>query len=214
MPQHFCPWEISTLYYDGCCSHVAIAEGVAGQKDAGVHVVARQAIARPVVAKEVVRLTAEQLEANDAERKLRISEQRKAVYYGAKHSDFAAWKATRRRYESKRDHDEKLASAKKTAAKAKAERRYACDTCGLAFEATSNLTAHYLTKRHVDKVRGIAPKIAKTPEYATWAQANIAAKKHYCSVCDHVTSTKQKLEIHCTSQRHKKRAAEALESSS
>jgi hypothetical protein len=95
----------------------------------------------------------------------------------------------------------------------KAVRRYECKTCGLAFEAQSNLDMHNLTKKHVDKVRGIAPKVAKNPEYATWANANIAAKKHYCKPCDFTTSTAQKLESHKRSQRHKKRVAEAAGSS-
>ena len=102
---------------------------------------------------------------------------------------------------------------KELAATHKAIRRYECSTCGLAFEGQSNLTAHYLTKRHVDKVRGIAPKVTKTPEYTIWAQKNIDEKKHYCEPCDYATSTSQKLNVHLTSQRHKKRAAEAAGSS-
>jgi hypothetical protein len=92
--------------------------------------------------------------------------------------------------------------------------RYECKTCGLAFEEQARLTEHYLTKRHVDKVRGITPKVAKTPGYAIWAQKNIDEKKHYCKPCDVATSTAQNLESHKRSQKHKKRAAEALESSS
>ena len=53
MPQHLCPWEIDALDYDGCCSHAATAEQVAGENTLG--------------------LTAEQLEAKDAEMKQRVS---------------------------------------------------------------------------------------------------------------------------------------------
>jgi hypothetical protein len=97
----------------------------------------------------------------------------------------------------------------------KALRRYECKTCDLASEESSLLNMHNLTKKHVDKVRGIAPKVAKKPEYAIWAQKNIDEKKHYCEPCDYATSTAKKLEIHESSQKHKtkKRAAEAAGSS-
>jgi hypothetical protein len=194
MPQHLCPWEIASTDYDGCCSHVAIGEGVAGQ--------------------DTQHLTAEELEAKHAAALQRASEQKKANYYGAKNSNFAEWKATRRRYEAKRDLVEKRASGSASKRKAKAEGRFKCTTCGLPFESSTNLNEHYLTKRHIDKVKGIPPKIAKCPEYDVWAKANIAAKKHHCKVCDFTTSTAQKLNSHFSSQRHKKRAAAAVSGSS
>lgn len=193
MPQHLCPWEIDALHYDGCCSHAAIAEQVAGENILG--------------------LTAEQLEAKDAEMKQRVSDQQKAAYYGAKSSDFAAWQATRRMYASKRDPEEKRASTKNSKAKAKAERRFACSTCDLAFEDQSLLNTHYFTKKHVDKVKGVPDKVVKKPEFKTWANANVAAKTHYCKIFDYSASTSTKLNIHLTSQKHKKRAAAAAGSS-
>lgn len=190
MPRHLCPWQIDALDYDGCCTHMAIIEGVLGEN---------------------LGLTDEQILAKEAELLQRASDGKKARYYGSKESDFAAWKATRRRYEAKRDHAEKLESMYRSKAKAKAEWRFACETCGLPFEERSLLDMHNLTKRHIDKVRGIAPKPPKCLEYGVWAKANITAKKHHCAVCDHTTSTKQKLDIHFTSQRHQKRAAAAAE---
>jgi hypothetical protein len=85
----------------------------------------------------------------------------------------------------------------------KALRRYECKTCDLAFEEQSLLNMHNLTKKHVDKVRGIAPKVSETPGFAIWAQNNIDEKKHYCEPCDYATSTAAKLEIHESSQKHK-----------
>jgi hypothetical protein len=97
-------------------------------------------------------------------------------------------------------------------AKSKAERRYACNTCDLAFEDQSLLNTHYLTKKHVDKVKGVPDKVVKKPEYKT-SNANVAAKTHYCKICDYSASTSTKLNIHLTSQKHKKRAAAAAGSS-
>lgn len=193
MPKHLCPWQIDALDYDGCCSHVAIYEQIWGEDDG---------------------LTPEQIAAKSVELKQRRLDQQKAAYYGAKNSDFAAWKATRRMYESKRDLEEKRESCRKSKAKAKAERRFACSTCDLPFEDQNLLNMHYLTKRHVDKVNGVPAKVAKNPKFKTWAEANIAAKKYYCKTCDFTTSTTQKLDSHLSSQRHKKRAAAASGSSS
>jgi hypothetical protein len=192
MPKHLCPWEMDAVHYDGLCSHPAIIEAVRG---------------------ETLGLTAEEIKAKEAEVLQRASDSKKATYYGAKERDFDAWKATRRRYEAKRDLVEKRTSTKNSKAKAKAERRFECKTCDLAFREQASLNMHNLTKKHVDKVRGIPPKVAKAPGYAIWANANIAAKKHYCEPCDFSTSTTQKLKSHESSQRHKKRAAEVLESS-
>jgi hypothetical protein len=116
-------------------------------------------------------------------------------------------------YASKRDPEEKSASAKNSKAKAKAERRFACSTCDLAFEEQGLLNTHYLTKKHVDKVKGVPDKGAKNPEYKTWKNANVTAKKHCCKICDYPASTSTKLNIHLTSQKHKNRAAAAAGSS-
>ena len=190
MPKHLCPWQMDALYFDGCCTHAAIIEGVLGEN---------------------LGLTPEQILTKEADLLQRQSDMKKATYYGAKERDFDAWKAVRRRYEAKRDHAEKLASMYKSKAKAKAEWRFACETCGLPFETRTLLNFHNLTKRHLDKVRGITPKPPKCPEYDVWAKANKAAKKHHCSICDFTTSTKQKLESHFRSQRHQKRSATATE---
>jgi hypothetical protein len=193
MPRHLCAWKIEALDYDGLCSHPAVIEQVSG---------------------ETLGLTDEQIKEKEAELFKRHSDAKKALYYGARERDFDAWKATRRLYESKRDLVEKRASGNMSRLKAKKERRFECKTCSLPFESQYFLNMHYTSKRHVDKVRGIAPKVAKTPGYKVWADANIAAKAHYCKICDFATSTTQKLDRHFTSQRHKKRAAEARESSS
>jgi hypothetical protein len=111
---------------------------------------------------------------------------------------------------------QKMEYIKEFKATQKALRRYECKTCNLAFEEQALLNMHNLTKRHIDKVRGIAPKVAKTPGYATWAQKNIDEKKHYCEPCDYVTSTSSKLKIHESSQKHKSKKStfEAAGSSS
>jgi uncharacterized protein with PQ loop repeat len=170
MPRQLCPWDISTLAWDGLCSHPAISEGIPGESDES--------------------LTPEQKEAKDIEMAQRWKDQRKAN-------------------DAKRDPVEKRASMYTSRAKAKEEGRFTCDTCGLPFETQHLLNMHNLTQRHLDKVNGVAPKVAKNPQYQTWADENLAAKKHYCKPCDFNTSTKQKLTSHQGSQRHKKAVAEA-----
>ena len=126
MPQHLCPWEIGAIHYDGLCSHPAIIEKVSD---------------------ETLGLTAEEIKAKEAEVLKRHSDIKKALYYGAKERDFDAWKATRRRYEAKRDLVEKRTSTKNSSARAKAERRFECKTCDMAFKSQWLLNTHNLTKK-------------------------------------------------------------------
>lgn len=75
----------------------------------------------------------------------------------------------------------------KSKAKAKAEKRFECQTCSLPFETRILLDMHNLTERHIDKVGGIAPKPPQFPEYGVWAKANTAA-----SVTSHSVVTRAK----------------------
>ena len=57
--------------------------------------------------------------------------------------------------------DNKIAYGKGFKATQKVLRRYECKTCDLAFEEQGLLNQHNLTKKHVDKVRGVLTKVTK-----------------------------------------------------
>lgn len=189
LPKHLSPWNIDTADYYGLCSHAAFAEGMRGEHED---------------------LTTLEIEEREAAMLQRQSDQKKARYHGAKERDWDSWKATRRRYEAKRDVVEKRASTKKTAAKAKAEGRFKCPTCEIPFESQNNLNEHYKTQGHNDKVKGIAKKPPKNPDYAVWAAHNLAMKKYYCRFCDRNHSTQQKLDSHYKAAYHAKNKARVL----
>lgn len=195
LPKHLCPWDIGTTDYYGLCSHAAFTEGIRGEND---------------------NLNDLEIEEREAAILQRQSDMKKARYYGAKNRDYDAWKAVRRGYEAKRDLHEKRESGHRSRLKAKAEGRFKCNLCDLPFESQYLLTMHNATISHINKSKGIAKKAPKVPGYSVWADRNKALKKHYCKFCDHNTSTKQKLDSHFKSSKHKAKvlAAKAEKSSS
>jgi hypothetical protein len=112
-----CPWDCDTLAYDGLCSHTRSLESVSGADR---------------------NLTPEELEAEETIRLEKAADQTARRYYDFKKNDFLAWQATRRGYDAKRDHTEKLESMYKSKAKAKAEWRFACNICNLPFETATS----------------------------------------------------------------------------
>ena len=119
-------------------------------------------------------LTDEQIEAKEAERRQRCREQR-AAKHKATRLDFEAWQATLRQMKPIK---------KRSRAKAKSTRRFACDPCDVAFEDQSALNLHNTSKKHLDNVNGVH-KVVKHPADKTRLAANVAAKRYYCKICDH-----------------------------
>jgi hypothetical protein len=191
---HLCPWSLETMEYDGCCSHTALAEHIAGEADG---------------------LSLEQIAAKEVEKEQRRIEQRSATYYDFKRLDFKGWQATRRRYAQNIDPVKRAAIAKKHKANMKTTRKYACDICDVVFTNSNDLNVHKTTRKHIDKATG-TNRVVKAPKYATWAAANTAARRYYCEICDRAFSTQTKPGIHNATQKHinKTAAIESTKSSS
>ncbi|KAF2429891.1 hypothetical protein EJ08DRAFT_263104 [Tothia fuscella] len=183
-----CPWDRAVLGYDGLCSHTALIEGIRGVNE---------------------NLTLEETARDESERLAKASAQKSAHYFDLKPTDWAAWKAARRRYEAKHEHGEKLRSMYASKAKAKRERRFACNTRNLAFEENGLLQMHYKTNGHKNKVAGIPRKQPKSMEYTERSRKNRALKRFYCEFCDYAAGQKLCLESHCRSATHKKKEAAA-----
>jgi hypothetical protein len=130
-------------------------------------------------------LTPEQIEAKEAELLRRLAE-----------------------HAANRDPEEKRATAKKTKAKARVTRKYACDACDSVFANSHELNIHNTTRKHINRASGV-DRVVKAPKYKNWASANVAAKLHYCKICDHSFSTRAKLDIHLGRQKHIDKAAAA-----
>ncbi|KAL2064913.1 hypothetical protein VTL71DRAFT_4053 [Oculimacula yallundae] len=122
---------------------------------------------------------------------------------------------------AKNQHQRKLDYIKDFSARAKAERKYPCETCNIAFESKHLLGQHKLTKRHIDWVNGIIPKATKpkaaTPQTAA-AKLNVlkiennnkVMKKYYCKRCDYNAPNDNKLVRHRESKKHINHVAESL----
>ena len=161
---HLCSWDLDTMEYDGCCSHVALAEGIRGER---------------------IGCTPEQIAAKELAMEERRKEQIKAS--SAKMDPVVKKATARRSYKKaiaeKRHHcsvcgtsfedNHQLNLHKNTAKylrnvageskvykvpaqkahedKVKASRKFYCPPCNLACVSQSVLNAHKLTQGHAKK---------------------------------------------------------------
>jgi hypothetical protein len=151
---------------------------------------------------ETENLTPEQIAAKELEMDQRRRAANLAAYYDLKHLDFEKWQTSRR------------ATAKKTRAKAKAGRKFACDLCDVTFADSTELNIHNGTNKHIAKANGInrLKHPLQAAAHKTMSAANILAKKHHCGICNHSFGTQQQLNKHKMTQKHKDRAAKAAKS--
>jgi len=165
-----CPWSLDTLKYDGCCGHVSLAEKVQGCLE---------------------NLAPEQIDALDAQRKLRNS----------------------RRDRKTRGPERVARDQKNKREKALASNKFACNLCNVSFGANNQLDNHELTEKHINNVNGII-KPVKNPTAKARMARDLAAKKYHCSSCDYSASTRQKLNRHFQRPTHRDKVAALAQSSS
>lgn len=124
MPK-FLSWPVDTLMYDGCCTHNAIHEVVAG---------------------EIEGLNADQIALKQAEADVRRKEQEKRSrqkYYARRNAeDYEGWRL------------KKNAGLKKSDAKIKASGKYRCRPCKLNFKSQFALNRHTSRDSHISKTTG------------------------------------------------------------
>lgn len=191
-----CPWRIEDLEYDGLCSHSALWELVFGETD---NLTSEQRSAREIELKERRRAaqaacTAKRLNALTA-------------------ADYAAYKNMQHNYyinESPEQRQKRISSSKKIRLDNRASGKYSCHVCSLNFDAQWNLTNHYKSEGHKDKVAGInVKKVVKDPGARRRAANKIASKAYYCKACDYSASMKSHLERHQKTAAHARKAAAA-----
>ncbi len=162
---HLCPWKIDTLEYDGCCSHFSLLEGAYDANED---------------------LTPEQINALDAERKLRDSRR-----------DYAT-----------RGKERNAISNKKMRENSKSSKKYSCNICNVVFCVGEQLKTHKRTQKHIDNAAGIT-KAVKNPQAKKRNSANLAAQRYCCNDCNYTASTQQKLNAHFKTKKHLNKVSES-----
>jgi DNA-directed RNA polymerase subunit RPC12/RpoP len=181
---HLCPWDLSTMEYDGCCNHIAFIERVNGEEE-GL----------------TVEQIAEKQKEMDERQKLQSKITHSTAYFSFKLRDFAGWQAQRRKYTTQRSRDSVKASKKKSGAKAKATGQYRCEPCGKSFEGINALDAHKRTNVHRDKVNGVK-KTVKLPYNKAWVANNKATKRYHCGTCNKTFNNSTHLNDHNNTDTH------------
>jgi hypothetical protein len=136
--RYICPWDISTLEYDGIDSHGSLVDRPQGNYD----------------------LTEEQLvaQAEDAEAKFRLNKANCASTYHykqmAENYDEYIGNAIDRKMKSRELHPElDMIAQKKREAKHVEQKTYHCSDCDLSFPRSNVLADHFTSKRHARKVK-------------------------------------------------------------
>jgi hypothetical protein len=193
---HLCSWPLHKIEYDGLCSHSSIYEGIRGDDEG---------------------LTPEQIKVKVDAAKRREAEQHKAKYHNFKAVDFEGWQAQRRRYNQNAARNPESAAKKKVIlqnfySKNKATEQFKCTLCDKTFCGRSQLDEHYLSKRHVDKIKG-KNRFKKSPIQDAFRARNKAARKFACNPCNFNGGTKQSLNVHRGTKGHIGKVANVAESS-
>jgi Zinc-finger of C2H2 type len=149
---NICPWSLDALEYDGCCTHIAFTEGIAGE-DFGATV--EQIAAKQVEMKEKTR----QLQAAVTKRGRNDNRDSRRYACDLCNSAFRSQSDLNLHYVTKK-HINKANGVNKvvkdprhkawTAANL-AARKYYCEICDVVASAPSKLDIHFKTKRHIDK---------------------------------------------------------------
>ena len=169
-----CPWSRDDFTYHGLCSHNALLEAVHGNFD----LTPEQIEVLAVVAKEKKRL-------HNASQYKRIRE-----------LDLEGYRARGRRSAATYRQnlaDKKRVNEERFRAKAKDEKRFHCDTCGVFCISSSQLERHNRSRRH---------------KLAVERAANGRLRFH-CKVCDAHFTHQCHLDRHNKGKRHLQRVAEA-----
>ncbi|KAF4453383.1 carbamoyl-phosphate synthase arginine-specific large chain [Fusarium austroafricanum] len=134
-----CLWDRASLEYDGICTHCSLAERVTGDFD----------------------LTAEELEAQDAERKKRYRELHNTNNTNtnwhfkqmAENYDDYITRANERSLRARANNPERtLANEAKRRAIAIEEKKYYCKECDIPYTSKQWLVEHYKTDKHARKL--------------------------------------------------------------
>ena len=160
---HTCLWDRSTLEYDGLCGHCALNEGITGDFDLTAKEIEHKASKR----KEAKRIRAHKDHVKNMEHdyegyraRLHLS----AAKTRAKHPGIE-----KRRSKKKRD-------------KAKADKRWYCKICDMAFRDKHDLRRHEDGDKHFEKVNG--------------------HKRYQCVPCQQSFFDKKNFNKHMSSKRH------------
>jgi hypothetical protein len=106
------------------------------------------------------------------------------------------------------DPKQTLATRRRKMQRHIAARDYACDLCNVAFGEQSSLDVHLKTKKHLDNVQGVVPSKSMT-QSTNMRAANIATRRHYCSVCKYAAGKLQHLNSHNKTPKHIRAVAAA-----
>lgn len=149
---HLCPWDISTLEYDGLCSHCALDEGFRGDYDLSPEQLEAQA-----VEKEKKRVALKAINATNHHHKQMATNY--TEYMGKANARVMKSRAKNPGRDAVRQEEQIL--------KALEEKTYHCEQCNLDFGTKQRLEDHENTDKHKRK-----PDDHKSPFYCP--ECNIA----------------------------------------
>lgn len=216
-----CPWPLEELGYNGLCSHNAIMEGIPGEVD-GLNeeelaayeaaVLERATALKKSYSKKYnAKLYAEKKHACADCGKLFLSKLHLDLHKATnKHKNNASGvvKVPKQPHEV-REENQTWRDANK------ASEKYFCTPCQKSFGVKQHLEKHRKTKRHTKAVAAarlagkatgendVKAKTYKHAEKKTKREANMAAKKYYCSDCKSAFGASSALTKHRKSQKHK-----------
>ena len=172
---HICPWDISTLEYDGLCGHCCLDEGIIGEFDLTPEQLEEQAIEKELkrimihkagnsdwhykqmaenydeyIGKSSARVAKSR--ANNPGRDIKLEAARRVKYVEEKKHHCKACnisytsRAMLRKHKKTAKHARKLKDANS---------KYKCGPCNLAFSTKSNLNRHRKTEKHALNVAAV-----------------------------------------------------------
>ena len=92
--------------------------------------------------------------------------------------------------------------------KNRAEKKHVCNVCNKTFGSKTHLNEHNASQAHLDKAAGIT-KVIQRPDRKRQDALNKANKTFYCKPCDYPAPSKQALEKHRLTDKHRTKVAGA-----
>ncbi|CAA9963584.1 PCK1-phosphoenolpyruvate carboxykinase [Pyrenophora teres f. maculata] len=186
------PWRREESTWGPLCSHSPLNEKIAGD----------------------IHLSIEEVELVSAIQKARRVKYVKAHRAARKARDPDAFRARDRVTKnawSARHHKRLAKVSANNRQKARASRRFACDTCDLALQSQHALTLHLSTASHADRVAGVEkPEANKYNNNLQKARrAKTEANLYRCDVCEKSFPNTSSLSRHNEGKRHIARVAKA-----
>lgn len=221
-----CPWNTTTLEYDGCCNHFPLVEGSWGLR---FDLTPEQAIA--VLAERRRKKRAwfftqdpayVRVRDNGPKRRRRLEKLASKKWTCDTCGLVFAGAWLKRKHEATQAHRNRVAGVIKKPsvrhirwARNRATKRYYCQACDYAFADLHTLADHCKSKSHLLKVEAtpgfVAPDLTRHKGLTTAErvakrkiviQEYIASKKYYCQTCDLASSSQRDLDRHLKTQVH------------